>query len=85
MSGRKEDYPLWKRATSQVDAQMGEALGKIYCEKYFPEASKKMMEDLVSHLQKSLGQRIQAQTWMSDSTKENALIKLSKFYVKVAL
>lgn len=83
ISGRKEDYPLWKRATSQVDAQMGEALGKIYCEKYFPEASKKMMEDLVRHLQKSLGQRIQAQTWMSDSTKENALIKLSKFYVKV--
>lgn len=83
MSGRKEDYPLWKRATNQVEGAMGEALGKMYCERYFPESSKKMMEELVKNLQTSLGERIKAQTWMSDSTKENALVKLSKFYVKV--
>lgn len=83
MSGRKEDYPLWKRATSQVQSAMGEALGKMYCERYFPESSKKMMEQLVKNLQTSLAERIKAQTWMSDSTKENALVKLSKFYVKV--
>ena len=83
MSGRKEDYPLWKRATNAVNGAMGEALGKMYCEKYFPESSKRMMEALIKNLQKSLGERIEAQTWMSDSTKKNALIKLSKFYVKV--
>lgn len=37
ISGRKEDFPLWKRATNQVEGQMGEALGRIYCKRYFPE------------------------------------------------
>ena len=83
MSGRKEDYPLWKRATSQVEAQMGEALGKMYTERYFPESSKKMMEQLVRNLQLSLGERIDAQTWMSAETKANAHKKLDKFYVKI--
>lgn len=83
MSGRKEDYPLWKRATVQVEAQLGEALGSIYCKRYFPESSKKMMETLVKNLQISLGQRIDAQTWMSDATKKAAHNKLDKFYVKI--
>lgn len=83
MSGRKEDYPLWKRATSQVEGAMGEALGRIYCERYFPESSKKMMEQLVRNLQVSLGQRIDAQTWMSDTTKAAAHHKLDQFYVKI--
>ena len=83
MSGRKEDYPLWKRATNQVENQMGEALGRMYCKKYFPESSKKMMEQLVKNLQVSLGQRIDAQNWMSDTTKAAAHEKLDKFYVKI--
>ena len=83
MSGRKEDYPLWKRATNQVESVMGEALGKMYCERYFPASSKKMMEQLVRNLQISLGQRIDAQTWMSDTTKAAAHKKLDKFYVKI--
>ena len=83
MSGRKEDYPLWKRATVQVEAHLGEALGSIYCKRYFPESSKKMMETLVKNLQISLGQRIDAQAWMSDATKKAAHNKLDKFYVKI--
>lgn len=83
MSGRKEDYPLWKRATNQVQAQMGEALGKMYVQRYFPESSKKMMEKLVRNLQIALGERIDAQTWMSDTTKAEAHKKLDKFYVKI--
>ena len=83
MSGRKEDYPLWKRATNQVQGAMGEALGKMYCERYFPAQSKKIMEELVHNLQVSLSQRIDAQTWMSDSTKANAHKKLDRFYVKI--
>lgn len=83
MKGRKEDYPLWKRATNQVENAMGEALGKMYCDRYFPASSKKMMEDLVRDLQVSLGQRIDAQVWMSDSTKANAHAKLDNFYVKI--
>ena len=83
MSGRQQDYELWKRAVNQVQSQMGEALGRMYCKKYFPERSKKMMEQLVKNLQVSLGQRIDAQTWMSDTTKQAAHKKLDKFYVKI--
>ena len=62
---------------------MGEALGKIYTEKYFPESSKQRMIKLVKNLQIALGERIAAQDWMDDSTKVNALLKLNTFYVKV--
>ena len=82
-SGRKEDHPLWWHATNQLESQMGQALGKIYTEKYFPESSKKRMTELVKNLQIALGERIAAQDWMSDSTKVNALLKLNTFYVKV--
>lgn len=82
-SGRKENHPLWKRSTSQVERVMGEALGKIYAEKYFPESSKQRMATLVKNLQIALGERIAAQDWMDDSTKVNALLKLNTFYVKI--
>lgn len=83
MSGRTENFPLWKRATSQVSSQLGEALGKMYCDKYFPAKSKARMEQLVKNLQTSLAERIKAQDWMSDSTKAAALDKLASFYVKI--
>lgn len=83
MSGRKENHPLWKRATSQVESQMGQALGKIYVEKYFPASSKERMKTLVHNLQIALAKRIEAQDWMSEETKKNALDKLNAFYVKI--
>ncbi len=83
MTGRQQDHPLWRRATSQLEGQMGQALGKIYVEKYFPASSKERMIQLIKNLQIALGERIAAQDWMSDSTKVNALLKLNTFYVKV--
>ena len=83
LSGRKEDHPLWRRATNQLEGEMGQALGRIYVEKYFPASSKERMVQLVKNLQIALGERIAAQDWMSDSTKVNALLKLNTFYVKV--
>ena len=83
MSGRQENYPRWKRATNQVEGVMGEALGRIYVEKYFPASSKERMKELVHNLQIALGERIAAQDWMDDSTKVNALLKLNTFYVKI--
>ena len=83
MSGRKQDHPLWRRATSQVQGVMGEALGRIYVEKYFPASSKARMKQLVENLRVALGERIAAQEWMDDSTKVNALLKLNTFYVKI--
>ena len=73
MTGRQQHYPLWRGATN----------GKMYCERYFPATSKKQMETLVRNLQIALGERIDAQKWMGDSTKQNAHQKLNTFYVKI--
>ena len=83
LSGQQEQKPLWKRATSTVSGWMGEAIGQLYVEKYFPAESKARMETLVSNLQKALSDRIDAQEWMSDSTKQKAHEKLDAFYVKI--
>ena len=83
LSGRKENYPRWKRATNMVEQQMGEALGKMYVERYFPVSAKARMEALVKNLQVALAERIGAQTWMSKKTKAAALDKLRTFYVKI--
>ena len=82
-SGKKEDHPMWRRATNQVQGVMGEALGRIYVKKYFPASSKERMKTLVENLRVALGERIAAQDWMDDSTKVNALLKLNTFYVKI--
>jgi len=83
MSGRKQNHPKWKLATNIVANQMGEALGKMYAERYFPASSKARMETLVSNLQIALKERIEAQDWMSEATKQAALDKLGAFYVKI--
>lgn len=69
LSGVKQDRPRWKRAVSLVSGSLGEAIGKLYVEKYFPESSKKKMLDLVHNLQTALAQRIDQATWMSQATK----------------
>ena len=83
MSGRQEQQPMWKRATSLVSGLMGEAIGQLYVEKYFPAAAKERMVNLVKNLQVALGQRIDDQEWMSAETKQRAHEKLDAFYVKV--
>ena len=83
MSGKQEDTPLWKRSVSIVNSVLGEAVGKMYVEKYFPAAAKERMTQLVKNLQVALGERIDAQKWMSSETKKRAHEKLAAFYVKI--
>lgn len=83
MGGAEQDRPRWKRALGAVDAALGMAVGRMYVEKYFPASSKERMEELVRQLQKALGQRIDAQQWMSPETKRAAHAKLDAFYVKI--
>ncbi len=83
LSGVKEMKPRWKRAVATVDGAMGEAVGQMYVEKYFPAAAKERMVKLVGNLQQALGERIQGLEWMSDETKAKALEKLAAIYVKV--
>lgn len=83
LSGKTQDRPRWKRAVSSVEGCLGEALGQLYVAKYFPPAAKERMEKLVANLQQALGERIDAQDWMSEETKKVAHEKLDAFYVKV--
>ncbi|MDE6564417.1 MAG: M13 family metallopeptidase [Muribaculaceae bacterium] len=83
MSGVEEQQPRWKRALAVPNGILGEALGQLYVEKYFPASSKEKMLTLVGNLQKALGQHIDNLTWMSDSTKARAQEKLAAFTVKI--
>jgi len=83
LSGRKEMQPRWKRAVSSVNGVLGEAVGQMYTDKYFPAAAKERMVKLVANLQKALGERIQGLEWMSEETKAKALEKLAAFHVKI--
>ena len=81
--GVEKDSPRWKRAVSTVSSALGEAIGKMYVEKYFPESSKKRMLELVHNLQTALAQRIDEATWMSKETKAQAKDKLQNFIIKI--
>lgn len=83
MSGTQEMQPRWKRAVNTVSNALGEAVGRIYVEKYFPADAKDRMLTLVRNLQESLGERIRNLPWMGDSTKIKALEKLGSFHVKI--
>ena len=83
MSGAQEMQARWKRSVSTVSGVLGEAVGQMYVEKYFPAAAKERMVTLVKNLQDALGERIQNLEWMGDSTKVKALEKLAAFRVKI--
>lgn len=83
LSGREEPSPLWKRAVGIVNGVLGEAVGQMYVQKYFPPEAKERMLKLVSNLQSSFSERINSLTWMSEETKAKAQEKLAAFYVKV--
>ena len=83
ISGQQENRPRWKRAVGTVNSVLGEEVGRMFVEKYFPAEAKDRMISLVDNLKKALGERISALEWMGDSTKAKALEKLSTFYVKV--
>lgn len=82
-SGVKQMRPRWKRALGTADGYMGEAIGQLYVEQYFPESSKEKMLELVGNLRKALGKHIINLPWMSDETKLKAIEKLLGFTVKI--
>ena len=83
VSGVQQQRPRWKRALSATEGSMGEAIGQLYVEKYFPESSKQYMLELVENLRTSLGKHILNLDWMTDETKLNAIKKLNAFTVKI--
>ena len=83
LSGTKEMQPRWKRALAVPNRVLGEGVGQLYVEKYFPAEAKTRMLKLVNNLKIALGEHIAALQWMSDRTKVNALVKLNSFTVKI--
>ena len=83
MSGSKELRPRWRRSIDAVDGALGEAVGQLYVERYFPAQAKERMLTLVDNLQKSLGERITNLEWMGEETKKKAHEKLNTFIVKI--
>ncbi len=83
LSGKKVQQPRWKRALGAVNGALGDVIGELYVAKHFPPAAKERMTTLVKNLQVALGQRIDAQEWMSEATKKAAHEKLGTFTVKI--
>ena len=81
--GKQEQQPRWKRSLNTVNGALGEAVGEMYVEKYFPASSKEKMLTLVGNLQTALSERINGLEWMSDTTKAKAQEKLAAFTVKI--
>ena len=83
LSGKTEQQPRWKRALNVPNSILGEAVGELYVNKYFPASSKEKMLKLVNNLKIALAEHISNLDWMSDKTKVNALVKLNSFAVKI--
>ncbi|HEY8573951.1 M13 family metallopeptidase [Phenylobacterium sp.] len=83
LSGQQAQKPRWKRGVTLVDSQIGEALGKLYVDAYFPPESKAKMLALVGDIRTAMNGRLERLDWMSPSTKAKALEKLSSFTVKI--
>ena len=83
LSGVSQDRPRWKRSVGAVSGVLGQAIGKLYVEKYFPESSKQRVLTMVHNLQAALAERIDAATWMSTATKDMAKDKLQNFIIKI--
>ncbi len=83
MSGVQQQRPRWKKALAVTEGFLGEAIGELYVEQYFPQSSKDYMIGLVENLRNALGKHIIHLPWMSDDTKVQALKKLNKFTVKI--
>ena len=83
LTGQEEQRPRWKRAINATEAQLGEQLGALYVERYFPPESKVAMDDLVANLRTALAQSLAANEWMTEATKREAMAKLEAFNPKI--
>ncbi|HET8572497.1 MAG TPA: M13 family metallopeptidase [Edaphocola sp.] len=83
LNGLQQPEERWKRASSLVNGTLGDALGQLYVQKYFPPEAKQYMENLVANIEKAYAEKIKDAEWMSDATKEKALDKLHAITRKI--
>ncbi len=84
LSGLKQLMPRWKRCLTQINDQMGEALGEVYVKKYFQEEAKQKINLMVDNLTAVFEERLNNLEWMSDLTKQQAISKLKAITRKLA-
>ena len=83
LSGATEQRDRWKRAVGLAESLVGEEIGQVFVEKYFPASSKREMDELVDYLIAAYRERISQLEWMTPATRERALEKLSQFKAKI--
>jgi putative endopeptidase len=83
LSGQKQMQERWKRMSRMIDRQLGDALGQLYVQRYFPPEAKQRILDLVNNIIETYSERIKQLDWMSDSTKQKALVKLHAIVKKI--
>jgi putative endopeptidase len=83
LSGQPEQEPRWKRAAHTIDGSIGEALGQLYVEKYFPPEARTRMNELVENLKAVFHDRLQKVPWMTDATRAKAMAKFARFTQKI--
>jgi putative endopeptidase len=82
-TGAKERRPRWKRVIQSEESSMGEMLGQLYVKEFFSETAKKRYSDMVEAIREALKDRIGKLSWMTDSTKQKAYVKLAAMKKKV--
>lgn len=83
LTGTEQIRDRWKRAVSLVESLMGDAVGKLYVQRYFPPGAKARIDELVANLQAAYRMSINDLEWMTPQTRERALAKLDKFTAKI--
>lgn len=83
LNGIPQNEPRWKRVLSQVSGSIQDPVSKMYVDKYFPPTAKKAASELVDFIILAFKESIQNAAWMEAETIEKALVKLSKFTVKI--
>lgn len=85
LDGQTSQQPRWKRAINVVEGQVGEQLGRLYAERYFPPESKAAMESLIGNLRKAMAANLAELRWMGPATRAEALAKLGAFQSKIGM
>ena len=83
MNGVKEQKPMKERVITRINNLVGESVGRVYVDKYFPQESKEKVEHMIENMRSAFKDRIVNLSWMSDSTKQEALTKLGTFTYKI--
>src|SRR5262249_3621663 len=83
LSGTPQRQELWKRAVDATNASLGEAVGKVYVQKYFPAASKAQLQEMVGKMSAAFDRRLDALAWMAPKTKAAAKAKLQTLRVGI--